>query len=72
MQVYGNMPNGDDVFQVTIESKAANNNNGPARPPHTAEIRYNNGRSAPPYSVTNFKEEKSEIKAKTRKIKGEI
>ena len=57
--------------QVTRESKAANSSNGPARPPQTAEIRYNNGRSAPPYSVTNFNEEKSNMKANTRSKNGD-
>ncbi len=60
------------INQVTIDNKAANNNSGPARPPQTAEIRYNTGRSAPPYSVTNFKDEKSNMKANTRKKKGEF
>lgn len=57
--------------QVTRESKAANSSNGPARPPQTAEMRYNNGRSAPPYSVTNFNEEESNMKANTRSKNGD-
>ena len=51
---------------------ASSSCSGPALPPHTAETRYSNGSSLPPYLATNSREEASTTKAPTRRANGEI
>ncbi len=53
-------------------NNAAHRSRGPALPPQTAEMRYNKGRSPPPYLETKSRLSASTTKAQIKNIKGKI
>ena len=61
-----------NMNQPMTPNNAAHRSRGPALPPQTAEMRYNNGRSSPPNLDTKSRLSASTMKAPINSIRGKI